>query len=112
MIMEDKEMLELLHKFKKGEIKAEDLDQKTAERYLAFLKVYLRDRLDKIKQLDEDTARVNKEAEIIAQETKEIEEETRQLREENEEMAARIQKAIESESEDDETIRKILKGEE
>lgn len=110
--MEDKEMEELLMKFKRGEIKATDLDQETAERYLAFLKVHLRERIDRIKELDEDTARINKEAEKVAQDTKKIREETKKIKKENEELAKRLLKANEIQNANEEEIRKILAGEE
>ncbi|MBR2785695.1 MAG: hypothetical protein IKD74_06930 [Clostridia bacterium] len=101
--MEDKEMMDLLLRFKKGEVKAEDLDQETAERYLAFLKKHIRSKLDRIKAINADTERINKETEIIAQETRKIEAETETIREENRKMAEEIQKFIDENAEDEDT---------
>lgn len=110
--MEDKEMEELLDKFTRGEMKAEDLDQETAERYLAFMKTRIRSKLDHIRELDKDTARLNKDTARIKEETAKIKADTARLRKENEEMARRIQRALDADTDNDEKIRRILDGEE
>lgn len=99
----DQEMMDLLLKFKRGEVKVEDLDQETAERYLEFLKKHIRSKLDRIKIIKEDTERINKETAKIEQETREIEADTEKIREENRKMAEKIQKIIDENVENEET---------
>jgi hypothetical protein len=109
---ENKEMEELLKKFTRGELKTEDLDQETAEKFLAYMKVKIREKLDNIRKISEETKKINEKTIKVKEETAQIQEETERIKKENEELAKRIQRAADIDAKNEEAIKRILNGEE
>ncbi len=84
--MEDNKLLKLKEDLKSGRIKAEDLDEKTAQEFLKFMKSHIREKMDgiskldkEIKKLEEETKELNKEAQELEKENAKLDEETQKV---------------------------------
>lgn len=81
---EDKEMLKLLHDIEAGRIGVEEVDEETATKFLQFMKVHIKNKMDDIKRINKEIEEVEKETDRINAQTSEINKETKRIEAENE----------------------------
>lgn len=105
---ENKEMLKLLKDIREGRVNPEDLDEKTLDNFLAYMKEYIKEKMDEVKEINEETKRIEEETAQIEEEIKKVDEERKKLAKENEELENKIKQIADITTDYSEKIESIV----
>ena len=110
--MEENKMLKLKEDLKSGRIKAEELDEKTANEFVEFMKGHIRQKMDNLAKIDAQSKKLDKDILELKEESKKLEEKRVSLKKENEELENQIKKIQELNQEYSEKLNQFKDSEE
>ena len=95
--MEDNKMLKLKEDLKSGRIKAEELDEKTANEFVEFMKGHIRQKMDNLAKIDAQSKKLEEKRVSLKKENEELENQIKKIQKLNQEYSEKLNQFKDSE---------------
>ena len=95
--MEENKMLKLKEDLKSGRIKAEELDEKTANEFVEFMKGHIRQKMDNLAKIDAQSKKLEEKRVSLKKENEELENQIKKIQKLNQEYSEKLNQFKDSE---------------